>query len=51
MEPSTIVLLVVAALILIFVLRFIFGSFFTVDTAHAGVVQRLGKFLRIAPRD
>lgn len=49
MEPVTIVLLVIAALILIVVLRVIFGSFFTVETAHAGVVQRLGKFLRIAP--
>ena len=48
MEPSTIVLLVIVALIIIFVLRFIFSSFFTVETAHAGVVQRLGKFLRIA---
>jgi len=34
---------------IIIVLIFIaMGSFFTVDTAHAGVVQRLGKFARIA---
>ena len=25
-----------------------FGAFFTIDTAHAGIVQRLGKFARIA---
>jgi len=38
-----------SGIFLIVVLIFIaMGSFFTVDTAHAGVVQRLGKFARIA---
>jgi len=48
MEPTTIVLLVIGALILFFVARLIFGSFFTIDTAHAGIVQRMGKFSRVA---
>ncbi|MGH9716626.1 MAG: SPFH domain-containing protein [Candidatus Acidiferrales bacterium] len=49
MQPTTIVLLVIGVLILLFALRVILGSSFTVDTAHAGIVQRLGKFSRIAP--
>ncbi len=40
--------LAVAILIAIFVLSVFLGSFFTVQTAHAGIVQRLGKFSRIA---
>jgi regulator of protease activity HflC (stomatin/prohibitin superfamily) len=48
MEPSTIVLLVVGGIAAIFILGIFFGSFFTIEQAHAGVVQRLGKFLRIA---
>jgi regulator of protease activity HflC (stomatin/prohibitin superfamily) len=40
---TTIVLLVVALVLLTFL-----GAFFTIQTAHAGVVQRLGKFARIA---
>jgi len=31
------------------VLMAFLGAFFTIETAHAGVVQRLGKFQRIAP--
>jgi regulator of protease activity HflC (stomatin/prohibitin superfamily) len=48
MEISTIILLVVLGVVAIFLLGIFFGSFFTVEQAHAGVVQRLGKFLRIA---
>jgi regulator of protease activity HflC (stomatin/prohibitin superfamily) len=48
MEISSIILLVVGAVVVLFVLGVFFGSFFTIDTAHAGVVQRLGKFSRIA---
>lgn len=48
-SPATIVLPIVGVLVLFVVLKAIFGSFFTVDTAHAGIVQRLGKFARIAP--
>lgn len=48
-SPTEIVLLIAAVIVVIFALRVVFGSFFTVDTAHAGIVQRLGKFLRVAP--
>jgi regulator of protease activity HflC (stomatin/prohibitin superfamily) len=48
MEPVTIVLLVLGGILAIFLLGVFFGSFFTIEQAHAGVVQRLGKFLRIA---
>jgi regulator of protease activity HflC (stomatin/prohibitin superfamily) len=48
MEISTIIVLVVGGLVVIFLLGVFFGSFFTIEQAHAGVVQRLGKFLRIA---
>ena len=41
---TTIGLLVVALLVLLTFL----GAFFTIQTAHAGIVQRLGKFARIA---
>ena len=44
-----IVALVVGVIVLVLVLRLIFGSFFTIEQAHAGIVQRLGKFLRVAP--
>jgi regulator of protease activity HflC (stomatin/prohibitin superfamily) len=48
MEPTTIVILVLLGIAILFGLSVFFGSFFTIDTAHAGVVQRLGKFSRIA---
>jgi regulator of protease activity HflC (stomatin/prohibitin superfamily) len=48
MDLGSMVLLVLGAIVIIFVLGIFFGSFFTIDTAHAGVVQRLGKFSRIA---
>jgi len=48
MEPSTVIVLVVLAIVVLFALSLVFKSFFTVEQAHAGVVQRLGKFLRIA---
>jgi len=36
-------------IVVLFVLLFFSGTFFTIQTAHAGIVQRLGKFARIAP--
>jgi regulator of protease activity HflC (stomatin/prohibitin superfamily) len=44
MGVSLLLLLIVA----IFVLLTVTGSFFTINTAHAGVIQRLGKFARVA---
>ena len=41
-------LVLLAAIILIFVLSVVFGSFFTVETAQVAIVQRLGKFARVA---
>src|SRR5215471_18617360 len=38
----------VPGLVIVVVLFIVLGGVFTVDTAHAGIVQRLGKFLRIA---
>ena len=48
MEISSIIMLMVGAVVVLFAPSVFFGSFFTIDTAHAGVVQRLGKFSRIA---
>jgi len=48
MEIGSMIVLVVAAIVVIFVLSIFFKSFFTIEQAHAGVVQRLGKFLRVA---
>jgi regulator of protease activity HflC (stomatin/prohibitin superfamily) len=48
MGVGSIVAIVVGVVVVVLVLRLIFGSFFTVEQAHAGVVQRMGKFLRIA---
>lgn len=48
MEPVTIFLIIVGIVVAIFLLGVFFGSFFTIAQAHAGVVQRLGKFLRVA---
>ena len=40
--------LVLGLLILFFVLKLVFGSFFTVDTSQVAIVQRLGKFARVS---
>jgi regulator of protease activity HflC (stomatin/prohibitin superfamily) len=41
-------LTLLGAITVIIVLGIFFGSFFTIETAHAGIVQRLGKFSRVA---
>jgi len=48
MEIGTVLLLIIGVVVVIFALGVVFGSIFTVEQAHAGVVQRLGKFLRVA---
>jgi len=40
--------LILVGILVVVGLAILRGSFFTIDTAHAGVVQRLGKFSRIA---
>lgn len=39
---------ILIAVVVVIVLSTFSGSFFTISTAHAGVVQRLGKFSRVA---
>lgn len=48
MDITTTFLLFVGAIVLIFCLSVILGSFFTVETAQVAIVQRLGKFARVA---
>jgi regulator of protease activity HflC (stomatin/prohibitin superfamily) len=48
MDFGTGLLLIFVAIVLLFVLGVIFGSFFTVETAQVAIVQRLGKFARVA---
>ena len=47
MELTT-VFLVLIFIVFVFVLSIVMGSFFTVETAQAAIVQRLGKFARVA---
>ena len=47
MELTT-VFLVLIFIVFVFVLSMVFGSFFTVETAQVAIVQRLGKFARVA---
>jgi regulator of protease activity HflC (stomatin/prohibitin superfamily) len=44
----TSLLLVFAVIVVLFALSVVFGSFFTVETAQVAIVQRLGKFARVA---
>jgi regulator of protease activity HflC (stomatin/prohibitin superfamily) len=45
---TTIFFLVMGMFVFLFALAVIFGSFFTVETAEVAIVQRLGKFARVA---
>ena len=44
----TVIVVVIFFVIAIFVLSVVLGSFFTVETAQVAIVQRLGKFARVA---
>jgi len=48
MDPATLVLLIMGGLVVLFALSVVLGSFFTVETAQVAIVQRLGKFARVA---
>jgi regulator of protease activity HflC (stomatin/prohibitin superfamily) len=48
MDATTTLLVVLGAIVFFFVLSVILGSFFTVETAQVAIVQRLGKFARVA---
>src|SRR5580700_11077323 len=47
-DPTTFVLVFVVGIIIIIALSVVLGSFFTVETAQVAIVQRLGKFARVA---
>jgi regulator of protease activity HflC (stomatin/prohibitin superfamily) len=48
MDPVSSVLLFLGFAVFIFVLVVVFSSFFTVQTSQVAIVQRLGKFARVA---
>jgi len=48
MDATGTVLTILGVFFVIFVLALVFGSFFTVETAQVAIVQRLGKFARVA---
>jgi regulator of protease activity HflC (stomatin/prohibitin superfamily) len=48
LDPMTSLLLVFVVIVVLFALSVVFGSFFTVETAQVAIVQRLGKFARVA---
>lgn len=48
MDASAVALLIVGGVIALLVLFTVLGSFFTIQTQQAAVIQRFGKFLRIA---
>ena len=48
MSPAGLLISVLFVFLAIFVLSVVLGSFFTVETAQVAIVQRLGKFARVA---
>ena len=48
MEASAVALLIIAGIIGLLVLFTVLGSFFTIQTQQAAVIQRFGKFERVA---
>jgi regulator of protease activity HflC (stomatin/prohibitin superfamily) len=48
MDSSAVALLIVAGIIALLVLFTVLGSFFTIQTQQAAVIQRFGKFLHVA---
>jgi regulator of protease activity HflC (stomatin/prohibitin superfamily) len=48
MDATGIALLLLLVVVIFFVLSIVLGSFFTVETAQVAIVQRLGKFARVA---
>jgi regulator of protease activity HflC (stomatin/prohibitin superfamily) len=48
MDATSVVLLFFVAVAALVALGVVFGSFFTVETAQVAIVQRLGKFARVA---
>jgi regulator of protease activity HflC (stomatin/prohibitin superfamily) len=48
MDALTTIIIFVVVVVGILILGIVFGSFFTVETAQVAIVQRLGKFARVA---
>ncbi len=48
MEPLATLFTIFGVIFLLLVLGAVLGSFFTVQTAEVAIVQRLGKFARVA---
>jgi regulator of protease activity HflC (stomatin/prohibitin superfamily) len=48
MDAATVLIVIVCVVVVLFVLSVVLGSFFTVETAQVAIVQRLGKFARVA---
>jgi regulator of protease activity HflC (stomatin/prohibitin superfamily) len=48
MDFMTLALMFIGGVVLVLALGIVFGSFFTVQTAEVAIVQRLGKFARVA---
>ena len=48
MDATTTVLVFLGAIVVIIALSIALGSFFTVETSQVAIVQRLGKFARVA---
>ncbi|MGB7283575.1 MAG: SPFH domain-containing protein [Candidatus Acidiferrum sp.] len=48
MSPTGLILSILVLIIVIFGLGTVLGSFFTVETSQVAIVQRLGKFARVA---
>jgi len=48
MDLTAMLGLLVAVIVIFFILSIVLGSFFTVETSQVAIVQRLGKFARVA---
>lgn len=48
MDLTTVFLIVIGIVVVLLTLSIVLGSFFTVETAQVAIVQRLGKFARVA---
>lgn len=48
MDAVTTFLVILGVVVVFLILGIVFGSFFTVETAQVAIVQRLGKFARVA---
>jgi len=48
MDITTIAIIIIGSFVALLVLGTVLGSFFTIQTQQAAVIQRFGKFLRVA---